>query len=352
MMQLELIQAETISKFPTTRYQGSKLKYIEWIWECINDLEFSTVLDAFGGTGAVSYKMKQEKKSVTYNDILKFNSIIGKALIENNNEKIEAADLEFILRDHDDIPYPTFIQDTFKDIYFTDDENKWLDKIITNINHLDNEYKEAIALFALFQSCIIKRPYNLFHRKNLYIRTQDVERSFGNKVSWDTPFEVHFKNFIKQANNSVFDNDQCNRSINHDVFEVENNYDLIYIDTPYVSSKGVGLNYLDFYHFLEGIVNYNDWDSLIDYKSKHKRLKLDKSSWTKADIIEQSFERLISQFKDSILVISYRSDGIPSIERIKEILISNGKVVEVFESREMKYALSKKQSSEVLIIAQ
>lgn len=349
-MQTELFDIKAISKFPTTRYQGSKLKYVDWIWYCIKDLSFNTVLDAFGGTGTVAYRMKKEGKKVTYNDILKFNSIIGKALIENEFETLEQVEIEFLLTKHSSINYPDFIEKTFSETYFTDDENRWLDIVITNINQIENEYKKAIALFALFQSCIIKRPYNLFHRKNLYIRTQEVKRSFGNKVTWDTSFEIHFRNFIKEANNAVFFNDNQNISTNKDVFEIENNFDLIYIDTPYVSEKGVGLDYLDFYHFLEGIMNYDSWNNLIDYNSKHKRLILNGSNWTNAKKIEQSFEKLIKQFKESILVISYRSDGIPSIERIKEILQENGKQVEIHESSEMKYVLSKKQSTEVIII--
>jgi hypothetical protein len=52
-----------------------------------------------------------------------------------------------------------------------------------NIGELNNEYKRAIAYSALCQACLAKRPYNLFHRANLYMRTQDVERSFGNKTT-------------------------------------------------------------------------------------------------------------------------------------------------------------------------
>lgn len=350
-MQLGLFtDVETITKFPSTRYQGSKLKYVDWIWYCIKDLSFHTVLDAFGGTGCVAYKMKQEGKSVTYNDLLKFNSIIGKALIENNCEIIEDYELDSLLKMHDSISYPDFIEQTFTDIYFTDEENRWLDMVTTNIAQIDSPYKQAIALFALFQSCIIKRPYNLFHRKNLYLRTQEVERSFGNKVTWDTSFSTHFKKFINEANNAVFDNGETNRSLNMNVFDIHNDYDLIYIDTPYISENGVGIDYFDFYHFLEGITDYENWGNRIDYNSKHKRLKLNKSDWTNALTIEKSFEKLIKQFNNSILAISYRSNGIPSIQRIKEILVENGKEVTIYESREMKYVLSNKYSTEVLII--
>lgn len=352
MLLFDLSEFDVLAKFPTTRYQGSKQKYVNWIWHCIQHIPFETALDAFGGTGCVAHLLKQEGKTVAYNDILKFNSIIGKALIENNGEKITEEDLSFILTKHCNISYPNFIEENFSEIYFTDEENRWLDITITNIRNIESEYKQAIAFFALFQSCIIKRPYNLFHRKNLYIRTQDVERSFGNKATWDTPFVTHYKNFIEEANNAIFSNGKLNVSLNSNTFDLPNNYDLIYIDTPYISEKGIGVNYLDFYHFLEGIVNYDNWVNMIDKKSKHKRLKLNGSDWTNAQKIEHSFERLINQFKDSVLVISYRSDGIPSVERIVNLLEANNKSVTIHESRVMKYVLSTKKSTEVLIIGQ
>jgi len=37
-------------------------------------------------------------------------------------------------------------------------------------------------------------------------------------------------------------------------FDLDIKTDLVYIDTPYISAKGIGVNYFDFYHFLEGIV--------------------------------------------------------------------------------------------------
>ena len=70
------------ARFPSTRYQGSKAKLAEWIWEKISDLDFTTCLDAFGGTGAVSYRLKQAGKKVTYNDLLHFNYYFGLSLIE------------------------------------------------------------------------------------------------------------------------------------------------------------------------------------------------------------------------------------------------------------------------------
>ncbi len=127
--------------------------------------------------------------------------------------------------------YPTVIQSNFQGIFYLDNENEWLDRIITNINLLENEYKRSLAFFALFQACIIKRPYNLFHRANLSVRTTEVKRSFGNKVTWDTSFEVHFRKFINEANVAVFNTTQKCLSLNYDAvnFPVEQyNPQLIY----------------------------------------------------------------------------------------------------------------------------
>ena len=354
MPQLSLFSESEIqlkNKFPSTRYQGSKAKFADWIWHEISHIPFQTVLDAFGGTGSVAYKLKDNGKSVTYNDILQFNSIIGKAIIENESVLLSESEINLILEERQDIEYPTFIVDNFKDIYYTDDENHWLDVVRYNISTIQNEYKRAIAWFALFQSCIIKRPYNLFHRKNLYVRLMDVTRSFGNKKTWDTPFETHFRNFVHEANNAVFNNGVECHAINTDALNIDPIFDLVYIDTPYINDKGVGVDYADFYHFLNGLVCYDNWVNLIDFESKHHRLKRQYNIWTDKDNILNGFTQLIEHFKNSILVFSYRSNGIPTIENLVDILIKHNRHNEISYSRDIKYALSETKSKEVLIIS-
>jgi adenine-specific DNA-methyltransferase len=338
--------------FPNTRYQGSKYKLLNWIEHIVKDLQFETVLDAFGGTGSVSYLFKKMGKEVIYNDYLEFNSLIAKALIENDSIELSGETLNFILHKHSYISYPTFIEDTFKNIYFTDEENAWLDQTITNIRLIRDEYEQAIAYFALFQSCISKRPYNLFHRKNLYVRMAEVQRSFGNKKTWDTPFEEHFIKFVEQANGAVFDNQKENIVLNESVTELNvETPDLVYIDPPYINKNGIGVDYFQFYHFLEGLVNYHDWQDRIDYRSKHLRLKNGKSPWSDKSQITQAFTDLIYKFKDSILVISYRDDGIPSIPELITILEKVGKKPKMYHA-EYKYVLSNNSSKEVLIVAE
>ncbi|MFH0771952.1 MAG: DNA adenine methylase [Candidatus Omnitrophota bacterium] len=337
---------------PSTRYQGSKYKILKWIDYYTKDLDFDSALDAFGGTGCVGYMFKKRGKQVFYNDSLKFNHYVGLALIENESVILNDDDLDFILKKQPKVKYPFFIYDTFRDIYFTDEENKWLDVVITNIRKIEDKYKQALSYYALFQACIIKRPYNLFHRKNLYIRMAEVERSFGNKKTWDTSFEEHFLKFAEEANNAVFDNGKKNEAFHSDIFDLNiPEIDLVYIDTPYISAKGVGVNYFDFYHFLEGIVFYDQWPELIDATSKHKKIKNGKNEWCNKGKIHGAFERLFDKFKNSILVVSYRDDGTPTIQELENMLKKHKKSVEI-KKLDYKYVLSNENSKEVLIIAQ
>lgn len=337
-------------KFPRTRYQGSKYKLSNWIKHSLEQLKFETCLDAFSGTSSIAYVMKEMNKTVYTNDILKCNCNVAKAMIENNKETISNEDIDWILKKHSDYKYETFIKDTFEDIYFLDEENLWLDIVVQNILRVENEYKQSMFLWSLYQSAISKRPYNLFHRKNLYVRTSDVKRNFGNKSTWDKPFEDHFRKFIKEVNYSIFDNNKKNKSFCGDIFNLDINVDLVYIDTPYIPNKGTLTHYRDFYHFLDGLTDYYNWKKQIDYDSKHRKLISEYNIWEDKKNINNGFRDLIQKFKNSKLVISYREDGIPSIDEITNILEENGKKVHI-ESVDYKYVLSKKQNlKEVLII--
>ena len=170
--------------FPSTRYQGSKYKLVDWINYNTKTLKFETVLDAFGGTGCVSYSFKKQGKQVFYNDILKFNSYIATALIKNSTEILEEKDINFILTKHFSIKYPTFIQDNFKDIYFTQDENKWLDVVITNIFKISNEYKKSILVVSYRENGIptIDELINILkmYKNKIEVKTIDYKYALSN----------------------------------------------------------------------------------------------------------------------------------------------------------------------------
>ena len=131
---------------------------------------------------------------------------------------------------------------------------------------------------------------------------------------------------------------------------MKGNFGLVYIDTPYISKKGVGVDYFGFYHFLEGLTRYSEWEKMIDYRTKHKKLKAEKNSWIDKNRIYSAFEKLFDKFADSILVVSYRSDGIPSIEELIKLLKKYKSNIVGLKRKNYKYVLSNNYSEEILLI--
>jgi adenine-specific DNA methylase len=362
-MESQLNSKIILSRAPTTRYRGSKRRILPWIFENINPMKFDTVLDGFGGTGSVSYLFKMMGKEVTYNDILKSNYQVGISLIENNKFILTENDIKFLTHKNG-FDYPSFVQKTFRDIYYLNNENEWLDVIIHNIQMFSEKYagevlrkKQALAYSALFQACLCKRPYNLFHRRNLYMRTADVKRSFYNKGTWEKPFDDFFTKFSREFSKKVFSNKKTNKAICKNILDIEEtNYDLLYLDPPYISEKSRKnvLDYQDYYHFLEGIVNYSGWEYQIDYSKKNKPFLKKQPIWTK-NTTEKSLDEIFNKFSDSIIVMSYGEPGYPSIKMIIELLSQYKQDVDV-RKKQFNYTLNRSTKKgdklhEVLIIA-
>jgi adenine-specific DNA-methyltransferase len=342
-------------KYPTTRYSGSKRKFVGWIWENVKDIPFRSVLDVFGGSGSVGLLFKRYGKQVFYNDLMKFNQIIGTAVIENDSVTVTPEEVDAVLQFKSN-NYHDFIRKEFAGIYFLDEENAWLDKVIKNIGEVEDRLKRAILLSSLFQACLAKRPFNLFHRANLNIRVATVERTFGNKTTWERPFSELLKRYVAEYNNAVFDNGQDNRVIGgYDSLAAPNGVDLVYIDPPYFSQTAShGTNYMTFYHFLEGLSEYEGWSEKIKSSTgKTKRISDTEeiSRFVRKSQIPSSFEKLLRRYKDNLVVLSYQSNGIPSKDEIISMFQTLGKKVTV-HTKAHRYVLSSKSGEELLFIAQ
>jgi len=341
------------NSFPTTRYQGSKRKLLLWLYKHISTLKFQSVLDVFGGTGCVSYLFKMMGKQVVYNDYLKFNYYIGKSLIENNNVVLTRQDVDFFLTKHKTIHYTTFVQDTFKNIYYTDEENNWIDRFLCNWNNLPNiypgrviQYKKALAFYIFCQSALKKRPFNLFHRANLYLRLNDVRRTFGNKTSWEGSFDTYFRYFCNELSSHIFSNGKKHLALNLRASKLNSKkgFDLIYVDPPYIrrEASGSDVDYHKFYHFLEGACEQGKWKNRINYSSKNLCLINDKpNAWISSKKNRDAFEKLFHSFKNSIIVISYKEPGIPSkLKLIRSLKKFKKRVISV-PGKKYDYALNK-----------
>ncbi|MGB3062866.1 Dam family site-specific DNA-(adenine-N6)-methyltransferase [Sphingobacterium thalpophilum] len=316
---------ELLENFPGTRYMGSKYKILPFLWENIKNLEFKTALDAFSGSGCVSYMLKQKGIEVYSNDFMAFSANFTKALIENSNVLLDEQDIQTLLKDN--LNAGTFVQNTFRDLYFEDEDNAFIDRIIANVDLLNNDYKKALALGAITRACMKKRPRGIF----TYVgaRYDDGRRDL------QLSLEEHFLENVESFNNAVFDNGQSNMSFNCDVFDIDIKADLVYFDPPYLTSKSDN-DYTRRYHFVEGLVK--NWEGLvIDQSTKTKKFKKYKSPFDSKNTVNEALDRLFNKFKDSILVVSYSSNSIPSKEEMIELLSKYKKDVEL---REIDYQYS------------
>ncbi|MBC8594701.1 Dam family site-specific DNA-(adenine-N6)-methyltransferase [Oscillospiraceae bacterium N12] len=299
---------ELLANFPGTRYMGSKYKLLPFLWDSIKELEFKSVLDAFSGSGCVSYMLKQKGIEVYSNDFMAFSANITKSIVENSKIRIEPKDIELLLSLNRKAT--NFITTTFKDLYFNDEDNLFLDNLIANINQLEDKYKKAIAYAAITRACMKKRPRGIF--------TYTGERYDDGRRDLQLSLQEHFLENIEGFNKAVFDNGQKNISYNKDVFDLDVDVDLVYFDPPYLTAKSDN-DYIRRYHFVEGLIK--NWHGVqIDFSTKTKKFKKYPSPFDSKSTVNDALDKLFCKFQKSILVVSYSSNSIPSKEEMIEIL--------------------------------
>src|SRR5579863_10711205 len=78
----------SVGDFPRLRYMGSKYRLIPHLAEVFTELGGRTALDAFSGSGVVSYLLKALGYQVTSNDFLAFPAAIARATVVNQSERL------------------------------------------------------------------------------------------------------------------------------------------------------------------------------------------------------------------------------------------------------------------------
>jgi adenine-specific DNA methylase len=339
-------------RFVTTRFQGSKQRSFELLERALRPLGAQTAVDVFGGTGAVSWLMKSWGAGVTYCDALRWCHEVGTALVENSATTLDPEAALRLFERQPGVRYDDFIARTFEGVFYLAEENAWLDTVAQNAARIEDRFERALARYALFQACLKKRPYNLFHRANLDVRTRDVKRTFGNKATWERSFESLFLEALAEANRAVFDGGRPCRARWSDAADVPFDADLVYLDPPYVRSDGRAFDYLDGYHFLEGLVEYDSWSQRIDLSRKHRPYARRASPFLSAREAPAALESLVERAHDAPFVaLSYRADGIPSVEQLEAMLRRQGRTCLRF-TRRATYALSHRESGEVVLVGE
>ncbi|WP_289534519.1 DNA adenine methylase [Pseudomonas sp. SO81] len=336
---------------PQTRYYGSKRRLIQWMMREFKNYEFETALDVFGGTSTVSLALKRLNKKVTYNDILESNRNIAVALLSNEPCVTTVQGLEDFIGSVK--PRKGFISKNYHGVYYTDEENKWLDGALSALSAIRNPIQKSEVLYCLMQACLQKRPFNLFHRKNLYLRENNKkDTKFGNWATWEKPFSVLMVRALGEVQKARWESKHkpvimpCT-----DAIDLPSNYDFVYLDPPYVPAKKQDISYMDRYHFLEGLCLPGDWEGRIDYSKKNLPISSSDEilKWNTKKHFKESLFELVDKHRRSIVCLSYVHGAYPSIQEINDFFSSMFKKVALLEC-DMPHALSKSPKKEVIII--
>lgn len=304
--------------FPETKYMGSKQAILPFIFRHVAGLKFDRVLDAFSGSGCVAYTFKQMGAEVHANDFLRFAFHTARATIENNATFLEEEDFVNLLRPNKHSG--DFIQRTFGSLYFASEDNAFLDNLWANIQELQSPLKRSLALAAACRAAMKKRPRGIF--------------TFTGRKGWDgrkdlrLTMEEQFLGAALKFNKAIYSNKRANKAMCMDVFDLEPaGYDLVYIDTPYISPHS-DCDYTRRYHFVEGFCSY--WrDAVIPPNTTTRKIRSYQTAFsTKAGAVT-AFHRLFHHFRESTLVVSYSSNGIPSEGEMVRLLKDVKQSVEV-----------------------
>ncbi|MDR0845289.1 MAG: DNA adenine methylase, partial [Tannerella sp.] len=241
-------------QFPEPQYLGAKHSHLSWINQHIpNGVE--TALDAFAGSQSVSFFFKQLGFRTITNDFLNFNNQIGKALIENKNNRLDDTDLTVLFQQSPNKSDFHLMEDIFTDVFFEREEAVFLDNFRANIPMLENEYKQALAFAVINRSMTRKITMGHFGHTQALVYANDPERIKRNR-SLIRPVKELFLELLPSYNKAVFDNKKENKSININILELLphlSGIDLVYFDPPYCDSHA---DYQGFYHLLETYTEY------------------------------------------------------------------------------------------------
>ena len=309
---------EQVSAYPPTRFMGSKSKLLSEIWSVASQFNVDTVVDLFSGSGIVGYMFKAQGKSVVSNDYMAMSATFTKAMIENNTVTLPLDEAKQLLVSHKESDH--FVSTKFQGLYYTDEENDLIDTLRTNIAAIRDPYKHAIAMTALIRACTKKRPRGIF--------TYTGHRYDDGRKDLQKSLAEQFLDAVKAVNSAVFDNGKVNRSKHGDAMDLRvEQADLVYIDPPYYSPLSDN-EYVRRYHFVEGLAR--DWKGVeIQEHTQTKKFKSYPTPFSTRKGAADAFDKLFKKFANSILIVSYSSNSLPTQDEMVAIMAKYKQHVEV-----------------------
>ena len=313
-----LLLAGNVSEFPRLRYMGSKYRLVPYLADVFSQLGGRTALDAFSGSGVVSYLLKALGYQVTSNDFLTFPAVIARATVVNQDQVLTTADIDQVsgpaADDRD------FIQRTFNGLYFTSADRQFLDSAWSHIDRMTGR-KQDLAISALVLAAARRQPRGVF-------TFTDMRRYDDGRRDLKLCLRDHFRERAAEYNRVVFDGGQPCTASSSDVFALPaQHYDVVYLDPPYAPPSDDNC-YIKRYHFLEGLSAYWRGQAIME-GTRTKKLAKRYTPFSYKHTVTDALRRTFRQFQDATIVLSYSSNAVPDAATIESLLREFKKTVEV-----------------------
>jgi adenine-specific DNA-methyltransferase len=307
----DLALPEHVADYPELRYMGSKRRLLPWIHGVLQSLPFETAADPFVGSGCVAYLLKAMGKRVIASDFLNFPTVLAAATIANNVHRLDTRAIATVLHPRSDVPH--FIEETFEGIFYTREDLQFLDRACGNIETLESPAQRALARAALIRSCLKKQPRGVFTVSGDLSHYDDGRRDLRLTI------EEHFIEQVEAFNRVVFDNGRRHLVKRADVFTLKpKDLDLVYLDPPYVPRSDDNC-YIKRYHFLEGLSCYWKGQRIME-ETRVKKIEKPYTPFSYRKSAIEAFDKLFQIYRESIIVLSYSSNGFPDREELERLL--------------------------------
>jgi DNA adenine methylase/adenine-specific DNA-methyltransferase len=289
---------DRVADYPELRYMGSKHRLLPWIHGVLRTLPFETAADPFVGSGCVAYLLKAMGKTVFASDFLNFPAVLACATVVNSKHRLSGPAVERLLAPRRNGPH--FIEE------------------------LESRRQQAVARAALIRSCLKKQPRGVFTVSGDLSHYDDGRRDLRLSI------EEHFLEQVEAFNRIVFDNGRRHIVKRSDVFSQRpSDIDLVYLDPPYVPRSDDNC-YMKRYHFLEGLSCY--WKGVrIMEDTRVKKIEKPYTPFSYRKTAIDAFDRLFRLYRDSIIVLSYSSNGYADRDKLESLLRRYKATVTAFE---------------------
>lgn len=201
---------------------SSRKSLAGWVWEELNDIEFSSFYEPFGGSGRVAQFFKRQGYQSFVSNVLQAHYWQAMALVQNSEAILTPGHFDAIVSCSDPSRFQLF--SAWQDHYFTKDEAQnlsiWRENIENHSEFQDSTELKSMAFTAVYLTMSYWLNFN-----QMYLQPKPM-----------SPDQV-LKHYVQQLNQWVSDNQMPNMSYFTDAYDLAPDLpaDIIWINPPAMS---------------------------------------------------------------------------------------------------------------------